>query len=312
MTAALIAGTAGVVWGAIAVGAARQVWTRRRVLAVALGTALLAAAGWLWVDHGSVGDWPLESLAVAAAVALVALGWGVERLAADDEVLPATLTGIALGTGLVAGVMAAWAPGPDRWADGAIPGGMLLGAAAGGVAGSCAGAARLLGRSAGGWWAVPLWLAGSSLLLGLGFRVSVLGVSFDPPWLGWAAASVGVLAAAALVAAVWRWQGRRVTAELAAEVALGVLPPWLGVAAPGIHRRAFVTQWPDRRERVVVVRLLNRLAFQRVRLQPLLRGERSLQGLELGRLRSRLREVLTARPAVWEGAEESSPGPRFP
>lgn len=312
MTTILLAGTAAAVWGAIALCAFGQVWTFRRVLAGVLGTTLLAGVGWLGMDRGVAGDWPLEPLVLAAVLALVVVGWAVERLAADDGLLPATLTGLALGTGLAAGVMAAWVPGVGPWENGTIPGGMLLGAAAGGVAGTCVGAAGLLGRPGWRWWWLLLGMVGSGLLLGLGFRVSVFGENVDPLWLGWVATGAGVLAAATLAAGVWRWQGRRVTAELAAEVALGVLPPWLGAAAPGVVRRAFVTQWPDRRERVVVVRLLTRLAFQRVRLQPLLRGERSLQGLELGRLRSRLREVLASRPAVWDGVEESGPGARFP
>ena len=80
--------------------------------------------------------------------------------------------------------------------------------------------------------------------------------------------------------------------ELREEVELGVLPSWVAEVIPYYRRRVRGAWWPDRRERTVLSRLLTRLAFRKNALRRVPEEERSMAGLEIVRIRQRLREIL--------------------
>jgi len=86
--------------------------------------------------------------------------------------------------------------------------------------------------------------------------------------------------------------------QLTEEVALGVLPEWVGSLIPAYGKRVRSDWWPRRDERRAVVRLLTSLAYRKQQLRVLSELRANLYGLEVGRLRQRARALLAfaARP----------------
>jgi len=95
-----------------------------------------------------------------------------------------------------------------------------------------------------------------------------------------------------LLAVLLHGEHRILQVQLAEEVELGVLPGWVGEVLPFYRRRIRSTWWPERRERTVIARLVTRLAFRKHALRHLPEDEARLAGLEVVRLRQRLRSVL--------------------
>ncbi len=82
--------------------------------------------------------------------------------------------------------------------------------------------------------------------------------------------------------------------QLSEEVALGVLPGWTARVIPFYRRRIRSDWWSPRRERIVISRLLTRLAFRKEALSR--RGDRGLEGLEVVKLREQIQLIL-GKPA---------------
>jgi len=89
-----------------------------------------------------------------------------------------------------------------------------------------------------------------------------------------------------------RSEQRVLRIELAEEVDLEVLPAWVLDVIPSYRRRIRSEWWPSRRERTVLARLLTRLAFRKHAVKRLPVGEAQLAGLEVIRLRQRVRAML--------------------
>jgi RsiW-degrading membrane proteinase PrsW (M82 family) len=96
----------------------------------------------------------------------------------------------------------------------------------------------------------------------------------------------------AALALFLRSEQRILKEQLAEEVALDVLPPWVAEVIPYYRRRVRSAWWPERRERTVLARLLTRLAFRKHAVRRLPRPEADLAGLEVIRLRQRIRAML--------------------
>ncbi|MEE4272185.1 MAG: PrsW family intramembrane metalloprotease [Thermoanaerobaculales bacterium] len=89
-----------------------------------------------------------------------------------------------------------------------------------------------------------------------------------------------------------RSEQRILVRELAEEVELETLPPWVKDVIPYYRRRVRSGWWPHRRERTVLARLLTRLAFRKHALRRLPEQDAGLAGLEVVRLRQRVRAML--------------------
>ncbi len=92
--------------------------------------------------------------------------------------------------------------------------------------------------------------------------------------------------------------------QLSEEVAFGVLPAWTARVIPYYRRRIRKDWWSPRRERIVISRLLTRLAFRKEALSR--RGEGDLEGLEVVKLREQIQSIL-GKPATVP-VDEAPPG----
>ncbi|MEN8164448.1 MAG: hypothetical protein ABFS37_09990, partial [Acidobacteriota bacterium] len=91
---------------------------------------------------------------------------------------------------------------------------------------------------------------------------------------------------------------------LSEEVALGVLPGWAGRVIPYYRRRVRADWWPSRQERIVISRLLTRLAFRKHALAA--RGDSAnIEGLEVVRLRATIQGILGKPGPLGDSADPS-------
>ena len=95
-----------------------------------------------------------------------------------------------------------------------------------------------------------------------------------------------------LFALLLHGEHRILQTQLDEEIELGVLPAWVGQVIPFYRRRIRSTWWPQRKERTVLARLVTRLAFRKHALRHLPEEEARLAGLEVMRLRQRIRSAL--------------------
>jgi hypothetical protein len=107
-----------------------------------------------------------------------------------------------------------------------------------------------------------------------------------------ALATVACLAALAILVASLRVERRVLANELREEVVTRVLPAWVLDTVPHFARRIRTRWWPRRDERRVVIALLTTLAFRKRRLRSLDEDQARVFGLEVGRLRQRVRMLL--------------------
>jgi RsiW-degrading membrane proteinase PrsW (M82 family) len=89
-----------------------------------------------------------------------------------------------------------------------------------------------------------------------------------------------------------RSEQRIIQRQLAEEVELQVVPSWVCEVIPFYRRRIRSEWWPTRRERTVLARLMTRLAFRKHAVERLPQEEADLAGLEVVRLRQRIRAML--------------------
>ena len=104
-----------------------------------------------------------------------------------------------------------------------------------------------------------------------------------------------------------RSEQRILGAELAEEVRLDVVPAWVAEVIPYYRRRIRSEWWPSRRERTVLARLLTRLAFRKYAVRRLPKGEAELAGLEVMRLRQRVRGMLGVLDSCQTSVEPAAP-----
>ncbi len=244
---------------------------------------------------GAVGAVTSELAGVQAGLSTSGVvGVGLDGLVAVTVVLAAILTARELDApadGVVVGLATGFG-----WAALAAATGSGLAAAVAPIAGSVpAGAALATAKIDRGvvrrvlWVAVALagWSGGTAAV-----HMSVAAALGNGP-----RAVVAVGSAAAVVAltltAVLLAEGRILARELADEVRLGTLPGWVTTAIPRFAARVRGDWRESGDERAVLARQLTRLALRKWSLRGLLAEERRLPGLEVVRLRQRLRSELT-------------------
>jgi RsiW-degrading membrane proteinase PrsW (M82 family) len=163
---------------------------------------------------------------------------------------------------------------------------------AGGVVGGFVGLAHLskgaLSRAA---WTVLGLAAGSALHAGWNAAQSILTARHER----WPALAALPVLYGCYLGAFWlllRWEHRVLREQLEQEARLRLVPRWVPEVTPYYSRRIRADWWPRRSERVVLSRLLTRLAFRRYQTSRLPEGEAALASLEVVRLRSLVRRML--------------------
>ncbi len=241
------------------------IWSPRQVLLLVLQQTLCLLVLLLFARRAYLEgplDGAISGAAVAVGASLPALGL---RVVAGDPTLP------------WAGTFAVLA---------AACGGVVLGGSVG--RGALSGRAeRLIGWGAvGALLSVAVtWVAAASWLLCGGGAFA---------W-RWTELIAPVLAAGVLVglsALVLLAERRILERQLAEEAEYGVLPEWAVRTVSCYRRRVRAAWWPRGDERSALVRVMVTLAFKKEQLERLVPEARSLYGLEVGRLRQRLRGML--------------------
>ena len=258
------------------------------VAGAGLGSAALAVAG----RPGSVSLHGLGLSALApVAVALIVLA-AVRALAGPlDGALLGTAGGAAAGAAVV--LWLARSARPPAAVDALVATLTCAGAAA--VLGAGVGRARLAGRPAalGGWLALGLAAAGAIAAPWLVGRAE--GTSGAAAALDVARVVVPLLALLAAPLLSARFERRVLERELGEEVGNGILPGEVVFVVASYSRRIRSAWWPRGDERRALVGLLRRLAFRKQQLRHL-EGERlHLAGLEVGRMRDRVRRLFDPR-----------------
>jgi hypothetical protein len=290
------------------------------LLAATAGLALVAVPAPGWVRGLQVGAatplppgaWPgllrravLEVLALAGVVGL----WS--RRSHLDSPLDGLVSGLAAGCGLALGGLVV----PGAWAqDGLLEAwlGVVTLLSAGVAVGLGVGWARLRVGVVRQLLAV---LAGTTvglaaLVLPAASAALVAALRWHPTGWGWAGivtliVSLPLLVAGAIGWLLLRFEQRLVRRRLEEEAAFGVLPAWLPPLAASPVRRSNPTWWPRRDERQTLNRLLCELAIKKERVTALDADAARVYGLEVGRLRQRLRTLLD--PAWAPGTEGEPP-----
>jgi hypothetical protein len=290
------------------------------VLAATAGLALVAVPAPSWVRALQVGAatplppgaWP--GLARRAALAVLALLGVVglwSRRSHLESPLDGLVSGLAAGCGMALGTLVA----PAVFAQGGLLEtwlGVVTLLSAGLAVGLGVGWARLRVGVIRQLMAVLVGatVALAALVLPAASAAAVAALRWHPAGWGWAGIVVLVLLLPLLVAGAVGWlllrfEQRLVRRRLEEEAAFGVLPAWLPPLAASPVRRSSPTWWPRRDERQTLNRLLCELAIKKERVTALDADAARVYGLEVGRLRQRLRTLLD--PTWAPGAEGEIP-----
>lgn len=290
------------------------------LLAATAGLALVAVPAPSWVRALQVGTatplppgaWPglLRRAALAVLALLGVLGLWSRRSHLESP-LDGLVSGLAAGCGMALGALFV----PAAWSqDGLLEAwlGVVTLLAAGAAVGLGVGWARL---RVGVMRQLLAVLAGAAvaltaLVLPAAGAAAVAALRWRPTGWGWAGivaliVSLPVLVAGAAGWLLLRFEQRLVRRRLEEEAAFGVLPAWLPPLAASPVRRSNPTWWPRRDERQALNRMLCELAIKKERVTALDADAARVYGLEVGRLRQRLRTLLD--PAWTPGTEAEPP-----
>lgn len=290
------------------------------LLAATAGLALVVVPAPSWVRALQIGAatplppgvWPglvrRASVGVLALLAVIGL-WS--RRSHLESPLDGLISGLAAGCGIALGglvVPAAWSQ------DGLLEAwlGVVTLVSAGVAVGLGVGWARLRVGVVRQLLAVlaGVVVALSALMLPAASAALVAALRWHPSGWGWAGivaliVSLPLLVAGAVAWLLLRHEQRVVRRRLEEEAAFGVLPAWLPPLAASPVRRSSPTWWPRRDERQALNRMLCELAIKKERVTALEAEAARVYGLEVGRLRQRLRTLLD--PAWAPGIEGELP-----
>jgi RsiW-degrading membrane proteinase PrsW (M82 family) len=259
-------------------------------------TSLAAATSALDRPIGLAAGAVVEELLKALAVVLV-VRYSAEFDSPTDGLVYGTAAGLGFATVenlmvVIAGAPAVSGAGILAWVlqrtlFSAGVHGLATGVVGGflGIAHLSRGALKKVGVAAGG------------LVAGTGLHAAwnlVLSAASGSTTRWWALAAMPVLYAVYL-GAFWlflRWEHQILRAELEHEAGLRLVPPWVVDVIPFYSRRIRSEWWPRRAERVVLSRLLTRLAFRRYLASRVPEHEAAQASLEVVRLRGRVRRML--------------------
>lgn len=276
-------------WGALAAPVLAVVGSS--ALGVGFGLGSTAIVGWL----GPL----LEELAKGAGVVLIII-LSKEFDNPTDGLVYGTASGLGFAATENLVYTVAGAGGP------AIHGTLLLvlvrTAMAAGIhavssatLGGCLGFAYLSrNRAERMMWSLGGLIGAAAIHSGWNLMLLRLESSVDPVPISWWFVAVPVLYALYLAALYifLRSEQRILSVELAEEVEFNTVPEWVLEVIPYYRRRIRSEWWPARRERTVLARLLTRLAFRKHAVKKLPEGESQIAGLEVVRLRQRIRNML--------------------
>lgn len=258
-------------------------------------SALSAAAAALDAPLGTLAVAALEELLKAAAVVLVA------RYSAEfDSPTDGLVYGTAAGLGFASienllVVIAAPAGLPSATLPLVLQRTLFSAGVHGlasGVVGGFVGLALLArGALARVVWTVGGLAVGISIHGGWNAALSFLSDSRER----WPALAAMPVLYGCYLGAFWlllQWEHGILRDQLEHEASLKLVPPWVPEVTPFYRRRIRADWWPRRSERVVLSRLLTKLAFRRYQTCRLPEEEAALASLEVVRLRGRVRRML--------------------
>ncbi len=172
------------------------------------------------------------------------------------------------------------------------------------IVGAGLGFGRMSGRrlSAFGWALLGLAVA---VILHGGWNAAVVAMPSEAGWVFPAMILAPMYLIFGVSFGLMLWGEHRIlVSQLSEEVALGVLPDWAGRVIPYYRRRVRADWWPSRQERIVISRLLTRLAFRKHALQA--RGDSAnIEGLEIVRLRAKIQGIL-GKPEIAQPSDDLS------
>ena len=269
------------------------------------GVAALAATVVFLVGGGGGENLPWSNGEDAAASAVLAAAWlagaaAALGLAGLSSWMEAPVEGVALGAvaGAAAGAtlgVAAGAPQSPGLAALRVGWLMAVGACMGGGE-SLAGLQRSAAARIAGWTTalVAGWVLCAGLLLGERVFGGVIAGHAVPA----AAAGLAAVAAAAAVALLaYRRETRILLRELTEEVSFGVIPSPVAQAVARLPTRLAGAWWPHADERRWLAATLTELALRKHRLRRRGNPAAALDGLQIGRIRTRLRRSFTGGEA---------------
>ncbi len=259
-------------------------------------TSLSAATAMLDRPLGTLAGAALEELLKAAAVVLVAR-YSAEFDSPTDGLVYGTAAGLGFATVenllvVVAGATAGHDSGILAWVLQRTLFSAGVHGLASGVVGGFVGLAHLSrSGSTKVVWTVGGLTLGTALHGGWNVALSTVSAGGER-WPVLAAIPVlyGLYLGAFLL--FLRWEHRILRDQLEQEASLRLIPSWVLDVTPFYRRRVRSDWWPRRAERVVLSRLLTRLAFRRYQTSRLPEDEAALASLEVVRLRGRVRRML--------------------
>ncbi len=284
-------------------------------LVAAPGLAL--AAGGLIAGIGAwFGSGLLTAVVVAPIIEELAKGLGILLVVVFSQHFDNPTDGLVYGTAVGLGfavtenlLYGLWTGSMmgQAQAESFVLGRTLFTAGVHALASSTVGAGLGLGRTTGrrfgavGWAFLGLVVA---VALHGGWNLALLRMSSEAGWV-FPTMILGPLYLVFVLSFVLMLWGehRILVKQLSEEVALGVLPGWAGRVIPYYRRRVRADWWPSRQERIVISRLLTRLAFRKHALAA--RGDSAnIEGLEIVRLRARIQTIL-GQPGTLGDNDES-------
>jgi RsiW-degrading membrane proteinase PrsW (M82 family) len=266
--------------------------------------ALVTATGGLIAASGALGGGFPIATTVAPVIEELAKGIGILLVVVFSEHFDNPTDGLVYGTAVGLGFAVTENLLVGLWSVQVLDHGgivsliiqrTLFSAGVHALASSAFGAGLGFGRTAGKRILAIGWaLLGLTVAIGLhaGWNLATATLPSSPDWLFPAVILGPLYLLYVCFFAVMLWgEHRMLVTQLSEEVELGVFPEWVARVIPYYRRRVRAEWWPSRQERIVISRLLTRLAFRKHALAA--SGDSaSIEGLEIVSLRARLQTIL--------------------
>ncbi len=265
---------------------------------------VLAAGGLIGGIGAWIGSGFLTAVVVAPLIEELAKGLGILLIVVFSQHFDNPTDGLVYGTSVGLGFAVTENLLYGLWTEPTLGQGQALSLVLGrtlftagvhALASSAVGAGLGFGRTSGRrLWAVGWALLGLVVAVALhgGWNAAVVNLPSEAGWVFPAMILGPLYLVFVLSFSLMLWGEHRILVrQLSEEVELGVLPEWAASVIPYYRRRIRSDWWVSRRERIVISRLLTRLAFRKHTLAA--RGDSAnIEGLEVVRLRARIQDIL--------------------